>query len=221
MIKSIALAILLIPSLLFGGQGMGPGPGTGITYLGGSPPLSLTLSTTDKYADIVLSNGNLTAELAPAVWASVRATEALPAGKWYWECNQYYLLSFCGMATSSQALNNYIGSSAEGLGNLSTSGTTYYNGASITGFPSVSGTDITMVAYDSAAGKVWFGKNGTWFTYGGGTGNPATGAYPVYSSIPASSWYPAMSLQAGAASVNFGTSAFSYTVPSGFTGVNQ
>jgi len=34
MIKSLILAFLLIPSLLFGGQGMGPGPGAGITYIG-------------------------------------------------------------------------------------------------------------------------------------------------------------------------------------------
>jgi len=35
MIKSIVTAIILIPSLLFGGQGMGPGPGVGKTYAGG------------------------------------------------------------------------------------------------------------------------------------------------------------------------------------------
>jgi len=37
-----------------------------------------------------------------------------------------------------------------------------------------------MIAVDIDAGKIWWGKNGTWDDNASGTGVPATGAYPTY-----------------------------------------
>jgi hypothetical protein len=43
----------------------------------------------------------------------------------------------------------------------------------------LSAGDIGMIAVDMDAGKVWFGKNGTWID----SGNPSTGANATYSSL--------------------------------------
>lgn len=49
--------------------------------------------------------------------------------------------------------------------------------------PSLAAGDVLMVEVDLAAGKVWFGRNGTWAA----SGNPSTGANPAYTGISATS----------------------------------
>lgn len=188
---------------------------------GGSSPVTMTLNPDDKAAGIVLSDGNLTAGKAAGEWGIARGTSALASGKWYWECsNISYGTQMCGMGTASESVDTYLGNTVNGYGYIPSNGSTYHNNSYIT-LTSSSGSDVIMVAYDTAAGKLWFGKNGTWFTYGGGVGDPATGDYPAFSSVAAGHWYPAVACYGGSGiSVNFGT-ALSYTPPSGFSSVNH
>ena len=98
--------------------------------------------------------------------------------------------------------------------------------------------DIMMGALYLDNGKIFFGKNGTWFD----SGNPATGANPAFSSISASDVYflGATVCNGGYTSMNwnfgngyFGTTAvssagtnasgngiFEYDVPTGYTALS-
>ena len=47
-----------------------------------------------------------------------------------------------------------------------------------------------MFALDADNGKIWAGKNGTWFNSGGYAGNPASGTYAMFDSLDNSSgWH--------------------------------
>lgn len=84
-----------------------------------------------------------------------------------------------------------------------------------------SNTDVVMCAYDTEEGKVWFGKNGTWFA----SSNPATNTSPAYTDGPRTNIgnvlkpYLASTHGGGGTAVmvaNFGQSPFAYAAPAGF-----
>ena len=91
----------------------------------------------------------------------------------------------------------------------STTATTYGSG--------FSSGDIVMLAYDGTTGKVWWGKNGTWFNSGdpaAGTGNGDTMPNePVF--ITAGSY-----VGAGLMFLNCGQFPFRYDPPSGFVALS-
>lgn len=86
-------------------------------------------------------------------------------------------------------------------------------------------SDIGMVACDPSTGKVWFGRNGTWYQNATTTttGNPATTAvaYGNLSGYP-TPYFPAASSYNSSYSlvVNFGQRPFTYNPPSGFFPLN-
>ncbi len=74
-------------------------------------------------------------------------------------------------------------------------------------------SDILMFAMDLANGKMWIGKNGTWFN----SGNPANGTNPQFSSIPTSGiWCAKGIITSGSYDCLF-ASGTNYSTPSGFT----
>lgn len=78
------------------------------------------------------------------------------------------------------------------------------------------GTDTLMFALDLVAGKMWIGKNGTWFN----SGDPAAGTNPQFSDIPlVYDWVCKGYIAANARQNTFLGSAFPfvYSAPSGFT----
>ena len=73
--------------------------------------------------------------------------------------------------------------------------------------------DVVMVAYDAGAGKVWFGKQGTWFA----SGNPATDTSPSATGITSTGRFASYHYSTNATiSTNFGQRPFAYTPPTGF-----
>jgi hypothetical protein len=79
--------------------------------LGGlwTPNYSATWNPSDKTANVTLSNGNLTAAIAPTAGnqAGVRATVSKSINRWYWEITvsaSSQTLSQFGIATSSHTL---------------------------------------------------------------------------------------------------------------------
>jgi hypothetical protein len=164
-----------------------------------------------------LTNGNLDAS-GSTNYFPASSTFALNSGMWYWEV----------LCTTREAGGNYpniglwvvdgwnIGSTPytpSATGGVST----WPNG--IVGTPSGNTTyttwtvnDIVNFAYDANTGKVYIGKNGTWFN----SGNPAAGTGFVYQYTAGTTLIPGGSFYSAAATYNFGQRPFAYTPPTGF-----
>jgi hypothetical protein len=70
---------------------------------------------------------------------------------------------------------------------ITTTGYIYVNNSLIgSSFPALSAGDILQIAFDGSTGKVWAGKNGTWYNASGvATGDPAAGTNPIATLTPA------------------------------------
>lgn len=187
---------------------------------GDAGPVFAAWNPADKYADLVLSSGNLTVNSTTSVWGGVRATQGKSSGKWYFETtidvetgtsNRHI-----GVANSSWALSVLLGYELAGAGwgfrDSGANGASYYNksATAFTGLTNNTG-DVVMVAFDMDTGKLWWGVNGIW------SGDPSAGTGEAYASL-AGTLYPALSLIGitDQITANFGATAFMYTVPTGF-----
>lgn len=179
-----------------------------------------------KASAVTLSNGNLLASHGPFTSVGgVRGTTKL-TGKRYWEakhvsgditksfsfgiCNASYLPSVNG--------GTFYADTANGWGYLTEQAEKRHGQTDVAWGSAFSSGDTYMVAFDKDAGKVWFGKNGTWFN----SGDPETGANPAYDSLTGD-MYPIESNGTGNGSwvwrANFGGEAFAFTPPVGFSGL--
>jgi hypothetical protein len=184
-----------------------------------------TISAVDN-AGVTLSNGNL--EMTTTGWQSFKATIGVTSGKWYWETqNKQAASAILGVATQQASVfpsNSIFGSSGHGGGDSNPAWTwagqySYFNGTSTyTGQNNHATADIIMYALDLDNGKLWFGKNGTWYNSSWGTtGNPATGANPTVSGLDTSyTYFPAGTTHSGGAIYNFGARPFIHDIPTGF-----
>jgi len=92
-----------------------------------------------------------------------------------------------------------------------------------TGVLATTGSEVGMMAFDPASGKLWVGQDGTFFNSGdpaGGsneqgtlTGTNNTGIYVNVRDFS--------SAEVGAVTFNFGQSGFAHTPPTGFTALNS
>jgi hypothetical protein len=193
-----------------------------------------TLNPSDKAAISVLSNNNLTFTVSnndatAGIYYMVRGTQGVSSGKWYWETaifgagsggNTYYTsgaLLRSDYALVSPNTSTYPGSTAISVGGPfhMSDVKTYQNavGSAALGSATAAGTtrllrhrlDMDAGTYEQALdGGSWVtvatGLTGTYFPslmFREGTSGGAAG-------------------QSAAATANFGASAFSYEVPSGF-----
>ena len=88
-------------------------------------------------------------------------------------------------------------------------------------------SDTLQIAFDFTNGNrnVWFGRNNTWGSTSGGTGNPATGANPALTATQLDSPQAfSFAINTGAGTqtiaINFGQRAFEYTPPTGYKSLN-
>lgn len=167
-------------------------------------------------------------------WGSALGTMPLPSGKWYFEAvitslNTGGSAGMLGMLGVAPASASVTGSSTiavgdagygwgAGIGTIAPA--KRFNGGNTTiGAGTITLGDVLMCAVDIDAGKIWFGRNGTWFE-----GNPATGATPSFTGLTGplvpmlSSYYDAA--PNAAIALNAGQRAFSYTAPAGFLAPN-
>jgi len=190
------------------------------TTLAGSatPPAGTHVqwNPSDKHADIVLSNNNLTATHDGAsadTWIVARATRAHSVGKYYFE--QKWISGYVGMglALASSTLSNFLGS-AVGSAGYYTDGNVWVGGGSTATGAAIASDEWGGLAVDFDAGKAWVRNITGWI------GDPEAGTGNTISFTPNSELFAAcvLSLLAGASEVtaNFGGSAFAYTIPSGF-----
>jgi hypothetical protein len=125
------------------------------------------------------------------------------------------------VSTSNAGSNGIVGSSSDGLswGAYITTDASYrgfWNNNSRTAFDFSGGT-VYQLAFDQANGKLWFGKDGTWYN----SGDPSSGTNPTYSSISTTADFYIVALcPSTGCSVNFGQQGFTYTPPTGFNRLN-
>jgi hypothetical protein len=188
-----------------------------------------TLNPLNKNTSGTLSNGNLEWQASTTSIQGVTGTSTIiPSGKTYFELN---VVTAAGSGTFYQVgivppgkdLTSSIGS-ASGNGyaieqNQADNIQLRLNGSSITVSTVVQTGDVLQVAVDYATGKLWFGRNNTWYNSSGGTtGNPAAGTNETATISTTTDWFPAVVKYntGGSYAINFGQRAFSYTAPSGF-----
>jgi len=117
-------------------------------------------------------------------------------GKWYWECKiekanmlatlGVYMTDFSSPKRIEQfnadlALQSAANGGKRAVSFLTSASSSQIQnaGSTVTYGANCSDGDIIMFAFDSATGKVWTGRNGTWNNAPGtsNVGNPASGTY--------------------------------------------
>ncbi len=185
--------------------------------------MAVTWSPSDKTSGITLSGGNLIASTS-AGYNGVRAASSHSSGKWYFEV---VMTSGDGHGTSSIG----VGTSAAGLGNARVGDDIYGLGRTRDGFKYHSGESgsgdycgggsawengyVAQVAVDIDTGKIWFGRNNTWFD----SGNPAAGTGAHFTEATGT-LFPMLTSGTSPSETSwtgrFKTADFSYSPPSGF-----
>ncbi|GAB1270334.1 hypothetical protein NBRC116493_35880 [Aurantivibrio infirmus] len=171
-----------------------------------------------NYLDRINSNGSLVfSEFNTRVsggqinqWFTSFGKYALGAEqKHYWEVELHGEHALVGIG-SDVPLTSYPGSNSDSYGWWSQQGVIYH-GNQATPFLDYGPGDVLMFAYDSVAGKLWFGKNGEW------QGDPSAETAPAYSNITGIQ-YPVVSLSGTNASVSvkFDPAQFHYATPTNY-----
>ena len=129
--------------------------------------------------------------------------------------------SYCGVGSSGSA-NAYstsvffgTDSSAWSLGYSNTTAYTSNNNSQTTQSGTVANGDVFMYAVNPENGRIWFGRNGTWYA-----GDPAAGTGASYTNLPSEVFPVVQAYNSGTHSINFGQRPFAYTPPSGFKALN-
>ena len=196
-----------------------------------------------------LSEGSTVHTVSSGAWIGAYSTLGFASGKWYAELKviaddntSWGVIQSGGdsVANINNTNSGYIGKYADGWGWWGNASARIINNNSDTDYGSQeSVNDIFMIAVDVDGGKLWIGKNGTFFNAPGtsNAGDPAAGNNPGVSGITFTEFvHFASGLEAaenGASTVgwNFGNAAhsissgnsdangygnFEYAVPSGF-----
>jgi len=191
------------------------------------------------------TNGNITLSVSNTKatqsvgnnWTWSYGTPCFMSGKWYWECtcnnqsNTNAPLIGVGpripKSTFSPSGNTYPGGSSNSGVGYSQSGSVYYLGATIaTGYPTYTTGSVISFAIDYANKNIWVRVNGgNW--NGNVSADPATNTGGLSIATFLRDYGGGISPGFGlyytndAMTMNFGDSAFAYTVPSGFTAVTS
>jgi F5/8 type C domain len=176
----------------------------------------------DDLLNITLSNAYLTATATSLAIGSVRSANQQSTGKFYWE---YTLTTFVGNAnvgvmSATFPLGSYFSTATVGSAGVVNTGIVYSDGVSSgLNIGTLTTGSVVCIAIDCSARLIWcrLGAAGNW--NGSGTANPATGTGGVSISLGGSvPVYAAMvGYNGDAVTANFGGSAFTGAVPSGFT----
>lgn len=168
-----------------------------------STTIPTVLNPSDKGAAIALSNGNRTVVATGA--GHGRSFTKVSSGKWYVEFTRTTLAQYMfGLSNASASLTQYPGQNANSIGLY---GGTIFAGGSVETVAALNTTGVFGMAIDADARTVRF------FNAGGTTTARAMGfSGDIYLAAGADG-----SLPSGSLTLNAGQSAFTYSVPSGFT----
>jgi len=129
--------------------------------------------------------------------------------------------SYCGVGSNGSAntysASNYFGtdSFAWSLGYSNTTAYINNNGTQTPQSGTIANGDVFMYAVDPANGRIWFGRNGTWYA-----GSPSAGTGASYTNLPTEVFPVVQAYDSSTHSINFGQRPFAYTAPSGFLPLN-
>ena len=197
------------------------------------------LNPLDKAAAITTQNGNLQiAGSSTGNYNGIRASFGAKTGKYYWEIkfpNTGYITTIGIARADAGRIDNGNQPTYRivlGLGswfttynsnNVDTFVNANINYGNWSGASNYSTNDVYMIAVDFSAGKIWWGKNGSWFN-NSGTANPATGTDPRITFTTGNEWFP-YSQEASSTSCNpsynFGQQGFVYTPPTNFVALSS
>lgn len=193
----------------------------------------VTWDTNNTGGNGVFSNGNLTITSGSGSWNSTRATQGLPAGKWYFEAtidNNGTVGGSNGDFAVGIANTNLNMSSTPGA--VSSTAVMYYpqtglvfsNGGTST-IQTGAVSHVVCVAFDTTAKLIWWRVDGgNWNNAAIGSQDPAAGiGGKSFSSITHGNWYPNFGFESTDAKVtaNFGATSFTQTVPTGYSSVSS
>lgn len=191
------------------------------------PPPFTSWNPGDKSANITLSGSNLIATGTAAALNGMRAVDRQATGKFYWEITvNTGTTGNDTVGVASQVMSLTANMTSTGAGGYYTAlgrgGGVFVNGAVVggIGFGTIANGTVICIAADFTAGLIWFrlGSAGNWNA--SVTPNPATGVGGVgVGAGPAVPMYPAANIgnTGDQITANFGDTAFTGTVPSGFT----
>jgi hypothetical protein len=170
-----------------------------------------------KDASITLSNGDLTAfKGGTGTTGAVRSTTSKTSGKVYFEVLKEAtgagLSPSIGLGTSAMGNGGQIGDGVSSWGLLQ-DGRAYHNGSPASYASAINNGDVVMVALDFATGKVWWGKNGTWFA----SGDPAAGTGHAYSNVAGTIYAVVSPGGPGQVTARFAAGSMSHSPPTGFS----
>ncbi|MGY4312858.1 SPRY domain-containing protein [Bradyrhizobium sp. JR3.5] len=192
------------------------------------PPVVSVSSAFDpgSVSNATLSNADLTATRTNTSTGGARSISYQSSGKFYFEVTvgaSHGSTDFVGVMAASYGYFPAVnGNTGSGVGVWLGSGSIVSNGGPSGSLGAgLSAGNIIGVAFDADNARIWFRVNGgNW--NGVGTANPATNtggaSYPVAAMAPAVAFSPYGSPVAGDnLTANLGASAFSGSVPFGFT----
>ena len=193
-------------------------------------PLSLAMSG----GGLTVKQGNLFVSRSGGGNRFLDTTWTISSGKWYYEAtvgssiSSYPRIGIWNRV-GTENRSNYPGESAAGYNRGWGATGISYNGSgdSAGGLPTFGANDTLMFALDMDNGKIWFGKNGTWYTTGTTTttagaiaNNTATAKFSdLLTESTGTSWTPICHQNPDDSwSWNFGQRAYKYAsvVPDGF-----
>jgi hypothetical protein len=175
--------------------------------------------------EVTLKNANLEATRTSASndWAAARGTMFVSSGKWYFEMLSgmptagFYTM---GVANASLDLTGDPKSSSNAWVVYLNDGDKYNGSGSAYGSGSSATTDVFQCALDLDNGKIWWGKNGTFFA----SGDPAAGTNAAFTNLSGQTLAPVAGVYGSSSSngaiINFGQQPFAYTPPTGFNRLN-
>ena len=181
---------------------------------------------------VTMSNGNLEITRSGGSNRYYDSTMTFSSGKWYWEMTVGSTISSYPRIgiwnrNGTENLSSYPGQGANGyVRGWGAVGIAFgADGDISSGLPTFTANDTLMFAMDLDNGKIWFGKNGTWYSTGSTTvtaaaiaANTATARFTdLLTESTGTSWTPIVHMNSGDKWIfNPGSRSFLYTPPSGF-----
>jgi hypothetical protein len=154
---------------------------------------------------------------------------ASTSGKWYWETTVSAAFGSFGIADSNNASFTSVicttstttsspSSFSWGWELLLSTGNRRNNATSSSYGSAASSGDVYMCAVDIDNGRIWWGKNGTWFA----SGNPSAGTNAAFTNVSGNiiPWFNSSDSGSNTQDINFGQRPFAYTPPTGFNRLN-